>query len=292
MMYVIETHDLALKLEVVPVKSLLPHERVLPNISDKLIIQFKSWGNLHNPIIVDHHHLVLDGNHRAYVFKALDFRHIAACKIDYFNKGVKLRYWFRVLGNIEKAQPMTAMIESMGGCVHRVADKATLRQILAEKNLCFGMQQNDCYALFDFPETLVGDAVGAYDVLQRIQDRLTEQQSASLRYIPCKSDQNNDYHDEVERDEIIVWTPHITKDMVMSAAGRGDLFSPKSTRHLIPARPLNVDVPLQWFKENISLEAINNRFAEHLQGKRMREFGPGQIIDGRYYGEKVFVFHD
>jgi len=46
------------------------------------------------------------------------------------------------------------------------------------------------------------------------------------------------------------------------------------------------------FKENISLEEINMRFSEFLKEKSLRRFAPGQIINGRYYEEELFVFFD
>ena len=97
---------------------------------------------------------------------------------------------------------------------------------------------------------------------------------------------------ELEDDEMIIWTPQITKEMVVDAAKKEKLFAPKATRHLIPARPLNVSVPTYWFKENISLEEINRKVSGFLKSKDLRRFGPGQIIDGRYYEEELFVFFD
>ena len=80
--------------------------------------------------------------------------------------------------------------------------------------------------------------------------------------------------------------------MVVEAASRGKLFAPRTTRHIIHPRPLNVNVPSYWFKENISLEEINRRFSKFLEGKHICRFGPGQVINGRYYGEEVCIFYD
>ncbi len=80
--------------------------------------------------------------------------------------------------------------------------------------------------------------------------------------------------------------------MVVDAVKKKKRFAPKTTRHLIPARPLNVNVPTYWFKEDISLEEINKRFLKLLERKNLRRFGPGQVVDGRYYEEELFVFFD
>lgn len=61
---------------------------------------------------------------------------------------------------------------------------------------------------------------------------------------------------------------------------------------LIPARPLNINFPSHWLKEDVSLDDIDNCFTNYLSAKRIRRFGPGQVIDGRFYGETLFVFYD
>ena len=96
----------------------------------------------------------------------------------------------------------------------------------------------------------------------------------------------------MKRDELIIWTPQISKEMVVEAVKKEKVFAPKTTRHLIPARPLNLNIPTKWFKENISLEDINKRFVAFLEKKRVKRFAPGQIVNGRYYEEELFVFYD
>jgi hypothetical protein len=268
-----------IRLEVVPVESLLLHEETFPHLVNSLTLEFKNWANLQNPIIVDEQHIVLDGNHRAYVFKKLKFRYISVCKIDYFNENIKLRYWFRLLAKVKGLDLIKRIIKEMNGALrwaHRLA---------------FGIQQGDFFATISFPKDAVHDAVSAYRVLDAIQVKLI-QAGIGLQYIPCQYAHDGTFCSRLRDDEIVVWTPHITKHMVVEAASRGKLFAPRTTRHIIHPRPLNVNVPTYWFKEDISLEEINGRFARFLEGKHIRRFGPGQVINGRYYGEAVCIFYD
>lgn len=289
-MFCIKTGSLLLKLEIVPVESLFRHERTLPKLVRRLMLEFKNWTRLRNPIIVEDHNIVLDGNHRAYVFKELGFRHIGVCKIDYFHESANLRYWFRLLRNIKGIGSIKRIVEDMHGKVERVRDKDALRKTLQGNKLYCGVQQGDFYAAIHFNEDTVNDAVGAYDILQEIQDRLVRDR-VTLEYVPCDCVDENRFCGELKDDEMVMWTPQITKEMVVDAAKKERLFAPKSTRHLIPARPLNVNVPTEWFREDISLEEINKRFLDFLRTKECRRFGPGQVVDGRYYGEELFVFY-
>ncbi len=290
-MFCIETGSLKLELEVVRVDSLFQHEEILPHMADKLILEFKNWTNLQNPIIVDKNYIVLDGNHRVFVFKKLKFKYIPVCKVDYFNEVTQLRYWFRLLGRIESIESLKQIINDMNGSFREVSDREALKKALENNNLSCGIQQDNFYASVSFNEKIVNDAVSAYDVLEKIQGKLLKN-GLKIEYIPCQSVHETKFCDELKNGEIIIWTPQITKEMVVDAAKKKKKFAPKTTRHLISARPLNVNVPTYWFKEDISLEEINKRFLKFLERKHLRRFGPGQVVDGRYYEEELFVFFD
>jgi len=290
-MFCIETGNLKLELEVVPVNSLFQHEEVLPHVANKLVFEFKNWTNLQNPVIVDKNHIVLDGNHRVFVFKKLKFKYIPVCKVDYFNEVTQLRYWFRLLGRIESLELLKQIINDMNGSFREVSDREALRKALENNNLSCGIQQGNFYASISFHDDVVNDAVSAYNALEKIQGKLL-QNGLKIEYIPCKSVHEGKFCDELKNSEVIIWTPQITKEMVVDAVKKKKRFAPKTTRHLIPARPLNVNVPTYWFKEDISLEEINKRFLKLLERKNLRRFGPGQVVDGRYYEEELFIFFD
>jgi L-serine kinase (ADP) len=290
-MFSIETGTLRLQLEVAPVKALCHHEEIIPEAARKLVLEFRNWANLQNPIIVDENHIVLDGNHRLFAFRKLNFKHIPVCKIDYFNESARLRYWFRLLGRVDNLASVTKTLSDMGGSIRQLKDREALRETLEKDSFCCGIQQGDFFAFISFPEDIVYDAVSAYNALEELQSRLIGT-GIEVEYIPCQPVCDGDFCDAPDRGEVVLWTPRITKEMVVAAAKDEKVFAPKATRHLIPARPLNVNVPIHWFKEDVSLEDINDRFNKFLQGKHLKRFGPGQVINGRYYEEELFVFFD
>lgn len=290
-MFVIDTGHLKLQLEIVPVASLLLHEEVIPEKANELVLESRNWADLQNPIIVDENCMVLDGHHRAFVFRQLGFRHILACRIDYFNPAVQLRYWFRRLGKIGKMDSMRRLIEDMNGTLKQVADAETLKGILSENRLQCGIQQDDYFAAVSFRKEAVGDAVTAYHLVEMMQKRLI-QDGKTVAYIPCQALQDKDFCQDLRPDEMVIWTPQISKEMVVDAVNRDKRFAPKATRHLIPARPINANVPITLFREQISLEKINERLADFLKRKKLRRFGPGQVLNGRYYQEELYVFFD
>ncbi len=290
-MFCLESNNFQLELQVVPVDALLQHEETISEPLRKLTLALKNQVHLHNPIIIDENNIVLDGNHRAFAFKKLNFKHIAACRINYFHKETKLRYWYRHFTNAPRLSLIKATVEKLKGEWLTVADKGALQKALEQEYLCCGVQRGDFFALIRFHEDMVSDAVTAYEILNRIQGELLREGS-TLEYIPCNAIHDTDFCKGLDKNEVVLWTPRITKEMVIDAAKRLQLFTPKATRHLIPARPLNINVPTEWFKEDVSLEEINLRFRNHLQGKSIQRFGSGQVVQGRYYEEELFVFFD
>ena len=290
-MFLLKTEDLTLKLEIVPVSTLIPHEAIISNVSQRLTMEFANFANLQHPVIIEKNNIILDGNHRVSVFKKLGFKHIAVCRINYFNRCVKLRYWFRLLGNMNDLAILKSIIQKMGGRFDPVPTQEALVEALAKNYLSWGIQQGNRFIRVRFSKKRIPDAVDSYRALEKLQDTLIREDT-SLEYIPCESARAEDACEKIQPDDVIIWTPQIGKKVIVAAARGGKVFAPKTTRHLIPARPLNINFSSHWLKEDVSLDDINKRFAKHLAAKRIRKFGPGQVIDGRFYGETLFVFYD
>ncbi len=288
-MFCLETDTLKMTLEIELVDALLLHENIIPISANRLIMELSDLESLRNPIIVEQNNVVLDGNHRVYAFRELGFRFVPVCKIDYYNTAAKLKYWFRLLENVQCIDTVKKTFKNTGATFCSIADKEALKKAMQENHLTFGFQHQDDYTLAEFPKHVANDAVSAYDAIQKAQDVIISE-GMTLQYIPCSSVDEAKFNTKLNQEEMVVWTPQITKTMVIEAAKKKKIFAPKTTRHLIPARPLNVDVPGTWLQETVSLDAINRRFREFLEQKQIKRFGPGQVIDGRFYEEELYVF--
>ncbi len=290
-MYQLKSKKLCLTLEIVPVALLLEHEQILLDKANRLIFEFQNLASLQNPIIVDENNVVLDGNHRTYVFKQLRFTYIPVCKIDYLDETTKLRCWFRLLGNIVNLDMIQASFESAGCRIFPVDDKHALQKAMDTNPHACGLQCLQQFFLVEFPDTVSHEAVAIYDLLYQIQQKLTAS-DVSLEYVPCNAVHKNDFCQMLTGKDVVLWTPRLSKETVVSSAKENKIFAPKTTRHVLPARPLNVNIPGFWLKEKVSLEEINQRFEQHLRAKQVKRFAPGQIIDGRYYQEELYVFYN
>jgi len=290
-MFTIQSESLRLDLEILPVASVFAHERLLASIADRLTLEFRSTVFLENPVIVDQNSIVLDGNHRVHVFRKLQFKYIAVCRIDYMREEARLRYWFRLLANVKSMDLLKRISEEFRGRFEYVRGKAALERIMAENFTCCGVQHGEVFGVLVFDREVADDAVSAYDLLEKLQNRLVDE-GIGVEYIPCQYAHKGEFCQCLTDEQVILWTPQITKEMVVEAAKQERLFAPKTTRHLISARPVHINIPTSWLREEAPLEVINQRFMEHLRAKEIRRLGLGQVINGRYYEEEIFVFYD
>lgn len=67
--------------------------------------------------------------------------------------------------------------------------------------------------------------------------------------------------------------PKVTKEEVVAAGLSGDVFNHKTTRHVIPARPLFIDVPLEFLR-GPNLEEANKILVKRLSKKRVELLPP------------------
>src|SRR5207247_9527215 len=81
----------------------------------------------------------------------------------------------------------------------------------------------------------------------------------------------------------------LKKSEVVESCQAHNLFPPKSTRHLIPSRPLGIGVPLLWLK-NGNIEEAEAEFEKYLAAKRVRRLPEGSMVGSRRYMEEVFLF--
>ena len=92
--------------------------------------------------------------------------------------------------------------------------------------------------------------------------------------------------------DAIVTLPRIDKALVREAGLSGRLLPHKVTRHVIPARPLSVNVPLDMLTGGDStLKEANEEFVSSLRTRRMTQRPSGAVIESRRYEEETFIFH-
>jgi hypothetical protein len=96
---------------------------------------------------------------------------------------------------------------------------------------------------------------------------------------------------ETNDSNIVIPLPIFTKTDIRRIALSGQLLPHKVTRHLIPSRPLCLNVPLPLLLDRSeNIRNANKKLDAFLSGRRIDRKPPGSIIDGRRYQEELLVF--
>jgi hypothetical protein len=90
-------------------------------------------------------------------------------------------------------------------------------------------------------------------------------------------------------ESLVMSTIKIEKKEVVETVKKGKLFPPKSTRHLVPSRPLGAGVPIDWLQGSDFSEA-QSRYQEYVQSRKVKRLPEGSRIGSRRYLEEVFLF--
>jgi hypothetical protein len=267
---------------MLPTAALVPHEDCDPRRIERLSQRVRKEGRLKNPPIVaaipdTERFVVLDGANRSAAFEFLGIPHIVAQVVSYGDPGVVLDTWYHVVSGMPLAAFEAALAEVDGmqlrpcSLEQARADLAThqaVAYIVCEqgvRKVCppDGCEMGDLRLLSDIVRVYKGRA----DIFRASNDIWEKQ----VPYYPGIT--------------ALVIFPQLRPADILEAARNGERIPSGITRHIIPNRALNINIPLEVLAADWTLE----RKREWLQGWVMERMAANAI---RYYAESTFSFDE
>ena len=273
--YQIASARIPILLTLKRIRDLKPHEQTFNEDLQRLTATLAKDPVLRHPIITDSETgLVLDGTHRLAALAQLDYELVPCAMIDYQNPSIIIERWFR---------------EISGASLHQFRENAKQFKLLkvtpaeAEDQL----KNRSSYAS-------IQDAESCFILPTSDKDASTlVRQSFQVEEVARKSGLKVAYGDDnaVPKDanQFLLSTIRLNKQETIAASESGRIFPPKTTRHIIPSRPLGTRVPLKWLRSP-DLEGAREKFMSHLRKMRVRHLPGGTWIGSRRYEEEVFLF--
>lgn len=276
MSYRISTPVLDISLEVLPADDLRLHEHVLRDHVDRLAAAVERDGMLKNPVVVDgESEVVLDGMHRVTALRQLGLDAIPACVVPYSDPAIEVGSWVKRYDPSALAPVRRRCADADGHLsLRRLADGDGSAPTLTRPHLLAG---GDRYVL-DQPE---GSMRACCARLNRLFEDLRGD-GFEPELLP-----DVDLDPAVPPAGLAVVTGAPSKSAVVDAATTGALFPPNTSRHVIPTRPVGVDVPLDALEGTV--EAANRRLTDLLEGREV-EHRSTDSYEGRPYEEALVVF--
>jgi len=278
--YRINHEGLQLDIALVETKWLLVHEEIIPFRLNKLKASFERDGVQSAPILVDRNtHVVLDGMHRTAIMKELDCRFTCVCFLDYFDPSISVHRWCRLIPapfNEKNAEMLLAELDLK-------LEPYELVESLEDDESLLLLFKDTVYRIITDGDDLVEKIKKSYNLERRLHEWGYQVQH-------CTESEAKE-HLTSGSYEATMYLPRVGKKNVLDVAQENRVFTPKATRHRLPARPVAVNVPLRLLRDKVStVEEANKKLADHLKDKTLKRYDPGTKWMGRTYDEVLYVF--
>jgi len=278
----VSSSKLNFQISMVEVDELKPHEEIIPSIVRQLADEVMREEKLRDPLIVDReYHIILDGMHRFNSLKQLRCRFVPCCLVNYDSPLIKVGSWFRLF----KVENEEAISEEL----LREAKVNYSKQHVDPKNLNYTGQTVIMTRLgyeFLLPEPM--------DLIQRSRTAVVLEKAMVRKGPPVKYLSEIVAMQELKNSSdsnLVISLPIFTKQQIRDFGLTGRLLPHKVTRHVIPSRPLEIDVPLQMLTDrDISIEEANRKLGNLLASKRINRKPAGSVVEGRRYEEELLIF--
>jgi len=278
--YTIEGEGIRLDIALVETEKLLVHEETIPEALEWMIGSLDGEGVQKSPVIVDRETLVvLDGMHRVTALRSLGCRLTCVCLVDYMDPRIRVDRWCRVVPQSISLGTLEERFRGLG------LTKLKHGSEWGEGARILLMLEDGYYEML----ASGSEVLPAFEAVASIEAWLREM-GLEVTY-----ETERDAEEKHERGELgfVVCPPKIDKNHVIETARAGRVFTFKATRHIVPARPMGADVPLEMLRDTeSSLEDANRALSEILNGKSLTRFEPGRIWGKRRYEEAVYLFED
>lgn len=275
----IKRDGLTLDLSVAYLDDLLLHEETVEPAVEELSRRIVRDGVVKHPIIADTTTLVvLDGMHRVEAARRAGLDKIVVCRVDYTNPEVKVFRWFRVMRGPEEF-------------IGKALPSSEFSRVRREEGMLMLDRREVASAVFTRDAAYVSRHSASTSVASSKVARDIERGLASIGFdVSYESESDALSLLDSGAASLVVAHQPVNKWDVLKAALSGELFAHKSTRHVVPARPLFVNVPLDLLSPSTSMEDAVSALAERFEGASYSVLPPGSKVGSRKYQEVVYVF--
>ena len=220
------------EIDFISLDKILPHEEIIPRELERVKDSLKNDGELRYPIVVAKgYYVLLDGHHRWSALLEMGYSQAPCILFDYFNdKAIMVDTWYpRVQIDFE------IMIEQ-------------LRSLTSEANFVSLRLTDPLEAKATVDGRKYGviltngiDYVGVEDDREHIMKLL---RSHFLREMVYYDSWELATEEAKSHNHATVLTHSYSKAEIIDAARKGIVFTPKTTRHVIPRRYPRINMPL------------------------------------------------
>ena len=266
-----------IQLSVLPISDILPHEAILPSLLRAIRGDIKRAGCQRDPILVDKKtKLALDGMHRIKSLEMLKAKFIVCAEYDYQDPSVRLERWLRSIRGANYSL-VSILISSFEMSACQNSDIAIRRVDTFKSGIALLSGTKSFYG---------GEGLGLLDLYKKIGeiDRACEKSKVELRFIPEL--RRRDFH---IGSVLTLYPAKLTKEDVLKSGRKGELLPYKTTRCIVPIRPMAICFPIRSLQKD-SLAECENRLDQIVRLSKVVMREKNIRYEGRKYSERLAIF--
>jgi hypothetical protein len=269
-------------LRMLPVAALKPHEDYDPRRIERLSQRLLADGILKNPPIVaripdSEDYVILDGANRVMACDLLQIPHIVAQLVDYHEPGLRLETWYHVVAGMP-VQKFEKAVSEINGVTLKSTTLEEARQAIEQGQAgAYLVRQDKVYLVTCDSETMAEDLNLLTALVNTYRGRADIFRASNDVW-----EKQAPFYPEITA---LVVFPSYHPNQVIAAARDGYKVPSGITRHIIPYRALNINIPLKVLAADWGLE----RKRAWLQEWLMERMAANAI---RFYEESTFSFNE
>ncbi len=259
-------------------ESLKPHEETIEEELQSLSRSISHDRVLRHPLLADSKTgVVLDGNHRLVALRQLNYQLAPVALVDYKNPDIEIDRWYRLIRSA-KLDDLRAGLQTLGLRM-KYEEPSVARELLEDRKVAATIEDQDRSIVFNSRSQ--SDSLDCLRTSSSIETFL-RQRGLKVSYVDKRPD-------SIPAGTLILSTIRLQKKEVAAVASSGRLYPPKSTRHLVPSRPLGTRVPIEWLALD-DPDIAQVKLMEHLDRMKLTRIEKGSIVGSRKYEEEVSLF--
>ncbi|MFI5419910.1 MAG: hypothetical protein ACHQ1H_02975 [Nitrososphaerales archaeon] len=267
-----------IELSIVPLSEIKPHEDTIPDLLDSLTRDMARTKLQRDPLLVDRKtHMALDGMHRRAALQKLGAKFAVCAEYNYLDEEIKLERWLRYFiapdSNLLSKLSLVFKMKSCPG--YRPAAKIV-------------DEDRGSVALLSAAESLVsrqkGNPSKVYEKIKKAA-ALCKAAKIQVEFAP----ESSRFELFTSESVYVLYPKILRKQDVLYMAEKNRVFPCKTTRHVVPVRPMGIYFPLNDLT-NSSYERCTEKLETIVKGSKITREDREVWYEGRRYSEPLAIF--
>lgn len=266
------------ELSIIPIDQVRPHEDTVPSFLDAIRRDMRRTGYQRDPILIDKKtHVALDGMHRRAALISLHAKYAVCAEYDYLGQSVALERWLRYfVGPDDDLLSSIISVFNMKPCPNF---REAVRTVDAGRSSLALLSNRESYVSKENWNMLE-----MYRMLSEV-DELFAKNDIEIDFVP----ESNKFNLFSSESVFVLYPPKLSKRNVLEIARKHAVLPYKTTRHVVPIRPMGIYFPLECLKNSTrkecdeELHRIVNLSKVHVEQRHV-------WYEGRRYSEPLAIF--